>query len=121
MSNVLRLMTLNARRAVVASSTPRNPIILQRASFHSPFAALGSSPLTSSSSTVHASVYEKQVDQAPEPFSSQSGARVHVVSEQPSPKFYGIPSGAYPTSLPFGDATSTQASSTAETRKPATH
>lgn len=79
--------------------------ILHVRAFHSPFAVLGTSPLSPSSS----SYYEKQVDYSPEPFPSHSGNRTYVVSQpDAADSHYAVPSGAYPTSVPYVNFTPTQ-------------
>lgn len=77
-------------------------------SFHTPFAVLGNSPLTSPPPPT-SSVYEKQLDHSPEPIDTFSGTRTYVVSEpDASSKFYEVPSGAYPTSAPYVNFTPTE-------------
>lgn len=73
--------------------------------FHSPFVALSaSSRLTTPSPSTAAPIYEKQDDSSPEPHLSSSGTRTYVVSEpDPSNTPYEVPSGAYPTSMPYVD------------------
>jgi len=71
--------------------------------FHTPFALLGTSPLsTPPSSATFASQYEKQYDHPPEPITSHTGYRTYVVSEpDASIRHYQIPAGAYPTFAPY--------------------
>ncbi|KAH9481487.1 hypothetical protein JR316_0006014 [Psilocybe cubensis] len=74
--------------------------------FHTPFALLGTSPLTASTSAPPnelAYQYEKQYYDLPhEPLMSSSGYRTYVVSEpDASSRHYEVPAGAYPTSSPF--------------------
>lgn len=88
--------------------------------FHSPFAVLSSSPSTPSStspltspptpdSNVANLFYEKQLDFSSEPKVSSSGQRMYVVSEpDPSNTPYQVPSGAYPTSVPYQNYTPTE-------------
>ncbi|KAF9061399.1 hypothetical protein BDP27DRAFT_1488411 [Rhodocollybia butyracea] len=72
-------------------------------SFHSPFAVLGNpQPPTPS---IASNVYEKQVDYSPEPVHSQ---KTYLVSEpDPANAPYKVPAGAYPTTLPYINFTST--------------
>ncbi|KDR79034.1 hypothetical protein GALMADRAFT_244771 [Galerina marginata CBS 339.88] len=84
--------------------------------FHSPFAVLGTSPLTApstkdiSNQTTSQYDYEKQYDHPPEPVTSHSGYRTYVVSEpDASYKHYQVPAGAYPTSAPYVNFPSTAA------------
>lgn len=78
--------------------------------FHTPFAVLGNSPLTSPPPPT---AYEKQSDHSPEPVDTSSGTRTYVVSEpDASSKFYEVPSGAYPTSAPYINFTATEAPNT---------
>jgi len=87
--------------------------------FHSPFAVLGTSPLTTphapspqlDSNTISAQ-YEKQYDHAHEPTSTH-GYRTYVVSEPDSSyKHYQVPAGAYPTSAPYVNFNATAAPET---------
>ena len=90
--------------------------------FHSPFAVLGTSPLTTphppspevDSNTISAQ-YEKQYDHAHhEPTTTHGGYRTYVVSEPDSSyKHYQVPAGAYPTSAPYINFNATAAPDTA--------
>jgi hypothetical protein len=97
MSNLLRPLAATATRAA-------SNVTSGARSFHSPFALLGESPLTtpSSSYNAQASHYEKQYDYGHEPFVSSTGHRTYVVS-QPDANYshYHVPAGAYPTSSPY--------------------
>jgi len=85
-------------------------------SFHTPFAVLGSSPLTNPPSTTIASQYEKQYDHPSDPITSHTGYRTYVVSEpDPSTKHYQVPAGAYPTSAPYTNFTTADEPSTKQT------
>ncbi|KAF8071990.1 hypothetical protein FPV67DRAFT_1483422 [Lyophyllum atratum] len=102
MSTAFRIVSKNAH-AVARPFRPSAPI----RSFHSPFAALGNSPLTSPTHPHPSAVYEKQSDHSPEPL---SGTRTYVVSQPDvSSKFYEVPSGAYPTSSPYINFAATEA------------
>ncbi|KAG6817352.1 hypothetical protein H0H87_009951 [Tephrocybe sp. NHM501043] len=109
MSSTLRVLSSSAR-AVSRTSRPA-PV----RAFHSPFAALGNSPLLSSTPTHPSAVYEKQYDFSPEVL---HGARtVYVVSEpDASSKHYSVPSGAYPTSSPYINFASTEAPNSSGTQ-----
>ena len=78
--------------------------------FHSPFAVLASSPLTTphnvDSKTTHTtSSYEKHIDVTPDPHVTPTGARTYVVSTpDPGHTHYEVPSGAYPNSSPYHSA-----------------
>lgn len=110
MQGILRSVNRVARSTSRLPSTPKNV-----RPFHTPFAVLGSSPLTKSpppTSNV-SSMYEKQTDPSPEPTTSHSGTRTYVVSEpDTTSKYYEVPSGAYPTSAPYVNFTSTEAPNT---------
>lgn len=98
MSSFLRPLAATATRAA-------SNVTVGARSFHSPFALLGESPLTTPSSShynAQASHYEKQYDYGHEPFVSSSGHRTYVVS-QPDANYshYQVPAGAYPTSSPY--------------------
>ncbi|KAG6813904.1 hypothetical protein H0H92_005753 [Tricholoma furcatifolium] len=108
--SALRAVSHSAR--VVARITrPSGPV----RAFHSPFRALGDSPLMSSTPTHPAAVYEKQME-----FSSDllhGGRTLYVVSEpDASAKHYSVPSGAYPTSSPYINFASTEAPNTSGTQ-----
>jgi len=82
--------------------------------FHSPFAVLGNSPLTSTSSgpkeptNAFMAQYEKHYEHPSE--SSTPGYRTYVVSEpDASSRHFRVPAGAYPTSAPYVNFTSTNA------------
>ncbi|KAF4613551.1 hypothetical protein D9613_007626 [Agrocybe pediades] len=80
--------------------------------FHSPFAVLGTSPLTTPNTTKDISAqYEKQYDHPAEPLTSpNTGYRTYVVSEpDPANNRYKVPAGAYPTSSPYVNFTPTSA------------
>jgi len=80
--------------------------------FHSPFVTLNStsSPLRSSAASTH---YEKQHDHSPDPKTSHSGTQTYVVSEpDPAHTPYEVPSGAYPTSAPYVNFTTTESPDT---------
>ncbi|RXW25530.1 hypothetical protein EST38_g289 [Candolleomyces aberdarensis] len=97
MSSLLRPLAATATRAA-------SNVTSGARSFHTPFALLGESPLTtpSSSYNAQASHYEKQYDYSNEPFVSSSGQRTYVVS-QPDTNYshYQVPAGAYPVSSPY--------------------
>ncbi|KAJ4495200.1 hypothetical protein C8J55DRAFT_484832 [Lentinula edodes] len=79
-------------------------------SFHSPFAVLGTTHSTPSSTASSVNVYEKQVDFSPEPVPYNGGQRTYVVSEpDPANTHYQVPAGAYPTSLPYVNFPATEA------------
>ncbi|GLB40469.1 hypothetical protein LshimejAT787_0803400 [Lyophyllum shimeji] len=97
MSAAFRLISSNSR-LVARAIRPSAPV----RAFHSPFAALGDSPLTSTSHPTPATVYEKQTDFSSEPVALHGGSRTYVVSQPDvSSKYYEVPSGAYPTSSPY--------------------
>lgn len=108
MSSIIRSVAKTTRTLSPKAITPRS----QRA-FRSPFAALGKSPLASSTpppATGFSSAYEKQTDHSPEPIVSHSGTRTYVVSEpDTSSKFYEVPAGAYHTSAPYNNPAATDA------------
>lgn len=113
MSRAIRSMSTGFRLV----SCPARPLPSSSLrQFHSPFVILkDNSPLTSppSPSSSVSSVYEKQFDSSPEPVRSPSGRRTYVVSEpDTSSKYYEVPSGAYPTSAPYVNFTSTEAPDT---------
>ncbi|THH02796.1 hypothetical protein EW026_g110 [Hermanssonia centrifuga] len=106
MSSALRSVAKHTRsvsRTIAAAPTR---------SFHSPFAVLSSSPLTSppAPSSEVSPLYEKQLDHSPHPQLSPSGQRTYVVSE-PDPRStpYEVPYGAYPTSAPYQNFPATEA------------
>ncbi|KAG6842281.1 hypothetical protein C0991_010569 [Blastosporella zonata] len=101
MSSTLRVLSNTVSR--IARPAPVR-------AFHSPFAALGNSPLMSSTPTHPSAVYEKQYDFSPEVV---HGARtLYVVSEPDvTSKHYSVPSGAYPTSSPYVNFASAEAPS----------
>lgn len=84
--------------------------------FHSPFALLGTSPLTHPnppSQEVTVSHYEKYYEHAHEPTVTSSGYRTYVVSEpDQSSRHYQVPAGAYPTSAPYENFHATTAPKT---------
>ncbi|KAF8149837.1 hypothetical protein B0H34DRAFT_678796 [Crassisporium funariophilum] len=99
-----------SKHALIALRAASKPLTTVRA-FHSPYAVLGSSPLTTAppANTI-SSQYEKQYDHPPEPTTSHSGYRTYVVSEpDASSKHYQVPAGAYPTSAPYINFTATAA------------
>ncbi|OAX43129.1 hypothetical protein K503DRAFT_766113 [Rhizopogon vinicolor AM-OR11-026] len=105
MSNVHRFFSRHGR--TLSQSSKVRPYALER-SFHSPFIVLNNSPLTSSPSSIanvspmSSPLYEKQHEHSPEPQVSSSGTRTYVVSEpDPTNTPYAVPSGAYPTSVPY--------------------
>ncbi|KAG5644372.1 hypothetical protein DXG03_008600 [Asterophora parasitica] len=107
MSSALRLLSNNAR---VVARAPRATAPIR--AFHSPFAALGSSPISSSSRSHLAAAYEKQADHSPEVL---HGSRTYVVSEpDTTSKFYSVPSGAYPVSSPYANFATTEASNSSQ-------
>ncbi|PPQ96236.1 hypothetical protein CVT26_005563 [Gymnopilus dilepis] len=78
--------------------------------FHSPFAVLGRSPLTTPTNKDIVNQYEKHYDQPSEPLSTSGGYRTYVVSEpDASYKHYQVPAGAYPTSEPYVNFSATAA------------
>ena len=109
MSTALRTLAkhtraLSASRAAFTSGQAR--------AFHSPFAVLSASPLTTppppTSST--GGIYEKNIEYSAEPFVSGSGTRTYVVSTpDPANTPYEVPSGAYPTSAPYQNYPRTEA------------
>ena len=83
-------------------------------SFHSPYVVLRDSSLTAPPPP-SSSMYEKQHDHSAEPFVTHGGTRTYVVSEpDASSKYYQVPSGAYPTSVPY-EATSIAGAQTLST------
>ncbi|KAF8640215.1 hypothetical protein AX16_010112 [Volvariella volvacea WC 439] len=105
MSSILRAAS---KPAFTVSRVLSSSSATQCRKFHSPFAALGRSPLASATTTnasasqVPFSMYEKQLDTSPEPILSNSGTRTYVVSEpDATSKFHEVPSGAYNTSSPY--------------------
>ncbi|KAI0368671.1 hypothetical protein BV20DRAFT_969063 [Pilatotrama ljubarskyi] len=109
MSTALRALSKHAR---ALSNASRSVPSTSRA-FHSPFAVLSTSqsPLTTppAASSSVSSVYEKQADHSPDPFSGSAGHRTYVVSEpDPAHTPYEVPSGAYPTSAPYQNYTRTE-------------
>ena len=103
----------------LARQTTRNTLGVR--AFHSPFAVLGTSPLTTphapspqqDSSTI-SEQYEKQYDHAHHEPTTTHGYRTYVVSEPDSSyKHYQVPAGAYPTSAPYINFGATAAPDTA--------
>jgi len=85
-------------RAVRRAATPA---VLRNRAFHSPYAVLSDSPLTSPKENAITSAYEKHYDHPSEPV-YHSGLRTYVVSEPDThSKHYEVPAGAYPTSAPY--------------------
>ncbi|KAG5337203.1 hypothetical protein J132_10198 [Termitomyces sp. J132] len=108
MSSVLRVLSSTVR---VVPRTTRPPV----RAFHSPFAAMGDSPLMSHSPTHPSAIYEKQMDFSPELLHGRR--TLYVVSEpDASSNHYSVPSGAYPTSSPYIDFPSTEAPNTSGTQ-----
>jgi hypothetical protein len=105
MAVTLRFIT---KRQPLAASLHKATFPTTTRRFHSPFAALESSkalkhyPSHHQSNNIH-TIYEKQIDHAPEPLRSFGGlARISYVSEpDPSHTPYAVPSGAYPVSTPY--------------------
>jgi len=106
--------------ALLARRTSKKTVGVR--AFRSPFAVLGTSPLTTphatppqleqDSSTISAQ-YEKQYDHSHEPTMSPHGYRTYVVSEPDSSyKHYQVPAGAYPTSAPYVNFMATAAPET---------
>ncbi|KAF9533749.1 hypothetical protein CPB83DRAFT_844473 [Crepidotus variabilis] len=97
----------------ILRAASKRPIGQQSRPFHSPFAVLGNSPLTSPPPPEHqsniSSAYEKHYDHAPEPV-AHTGYRTYVVSEPDAhSRHYQVPAGAYPTSAPYVNFTATSA------------
>ncbi|KAG6879887.1 hypothetical protein C0992_010240 [Termitomyces sp. T32_za158] len=103
MVSALRVLS-NAARTFTPTLRPA----ASTRAFHSPFAALGDSPLMSHTPTHPSAIYEKQMDFSPELFHGRR--TVYVVSEpDASSKHYSVPSGAYPTASPYIDFPATEA------------
>lgn len=106
MSTAIRLVANHTRTASRCLPTTATR------SFHSPFAVLSSSPLTSppSPSSNVSPLYEKDAGYPSDPAFAPPGRRVYVVSE-PDPRAtpYEVPYGAYPTSAPYHNFPSTPA------------
>ncbi|KAH9902916.1 hypothetical protein C8Q73DRAFT_778029 [Cubamyces lactineus] len=108
MSTALRALSKHARNL---SNASRSVPSTSRA-FHSPFAVLSTSPLTTPPppTSLAGSSYEKQVDHSPDPFMGAAGHRTYVVSQpDPANTPYQVPYGAYPTSAPYQNFTRTEA------------
>ncbi|KDQ24488.1 hypothetical protein PLEOSDRAFT_1090334 [Pleurotus ostreatus PC15] len=102
MSSILRSVS---RRALTTSRSIRTLPAAARA-FHSPFAVLDTSPLTSSPPP--ASFYQKEGDEAV--YDAFSNSKTYVVCQpDPSNTFHEVPSGAYPTSAPYVNWDATEA------------
>ncbi|KAF8952490.1 hypothetical protein BDZ97DRAFT_1667134 [Flammula alnicola] len=92
-----------SKHAALALRAAQKPFAAR--AFHTPFAVLGTSPLTTppAKDTI-AAQYEKQYDYSTEPVRSTGGYRTYVVSEpEPSSRHYRVPAGAYPTSAPYAN------------------
>lgn len=89
------------------------PLPSSSRAFHSPFAVLASSPLTTQPPPPAHIMYEKQTETTAAPTLSPSGTRTYVVSE-PDPRAtpYEVPYGAYPTSAPYQSFKPTSAPTT---------
>ena len=108
MSTALRALSKHARNL---SNASRSVPSTSRA-FHSPFAVLSTSPLTTTPppTSLAGSSYEKQVDYSSEAFMGAAGHRTYVVSHpDPANTPYQVPYGAYPTSAPYQNFTRTEA------------
>ncbi|KAF9048471.1 hypothetical protein BJ165DRAFT_1459926 [Panaeolus papilionaceus] len=113
MSTILKSSALRSvAKASSSAIAPKNT-----RAFHSPYAVLGTSPLTSSSSTSSTS-YQAAVDHYAKSYehpvessmSSRGLYRTYVVSEpDDSSRHYQVPAGAYPTSAPYMNFASTSA------------
>ncbi|KAF5327209.1 hypothetical protein D9619_004560 [Psilocybe cf. subviscida] len=93
-----------AKHATVVLRTASKPLATR--AFHSPFTALGASPLTSSPSKDESISrhYEKQYETSNEPKAASNGYRTYVVSEPDvTSRHYQVPAGAYPTTAPYAN------------------
>ncbi|KAF9474311.1 hypothetical protein BDN70DRAFT_884917 [Pholiota conissans] len=108
----------HAASAVRASKKP-----IGARGFRSPFAVLGSSPLSNPNAAAKNSMtssqdsilsqYEKHYEHPHEPILSGSGYRTYVVSEPDhTSRHYQVPAGAYPTSAPYTNFAATPAPNT---------
>lgn len=92
---------LTTTMSALTASRRLLPRVFHVRQFHSPFVVLNATNHLAAASTA-APMYEKQVDDSPEPHLSSSGTRTYVVSEpDPSNTPYQVPSGAYSTSASY--------------------
>lgn len=108
MSNALRFLAKTSR---TASGSLARPAVISTRSFHTPFAMLGNSPLTSPPPPLSTAkpIYEKETDYSTDFI---PGTRTYVVSEPVSSHVSGVPLGAFPTSAPYVNFAATEAPNT---------